>query len=88
MPADLAACGIGGDSGTMGAGTSEGEAPFDLDSVQAAGGLVAARQQFEKGLVAAALDRSGGNVSEAARLLGIDRTNLHKKIQAYDLGGS
>ncbi|MBE0566105.1 MAG: helix-turn-helix domain-containing protein, partial [Krumholzibacteria bacterium] len=29
---------------------------------------------------------AGGNVSQAARLLGIDRTNLHKKIQAYGLG--
>ena len=29
------------------------------------------------------MSRSAGNVSEAARLLGIDRTNLHKKIQAY-----
>jgi len=27
-------------------------------------------------------------VSAAARLLGIDRTNLHKKIQAYGLAGS
>ena len=42
---------------------------------------------LKKALVAAALAESDGNVSEAARLLGIDRTNLHKKIQAYDLGG-
>ena len=35
--------------------------------------------------IAACLAETGGNVSEAARRLGIDRTNLHKKIQAYDL---
>jgi len=47
------------------------------------GGLVEARRRFEAACLREALDRSAGNVSEAARLLGIDRTNLHKKIQAY-----
>ncbi|MHA1154291.1 MAG: sigma-54-dependent transcriptional regulator [Alphaproteobacteria bacterium] len=87
---DLARCGIGGDAAagtSMGGATNELGVPCDLDAVQAAGGLVAARQQFEKGLIQAALAATEGNVSGAARLLGIDRTNLHKKIQAYDLGG-
>jgi two-component system nitrogen regulation response regulator NtrX len=48
---------------------------------------VAARQDFESRCITAALAEAEGNVSQAARLLGIDRTNLHKKIQAYDLGG-
>ena len=55
-------------------------------SVMAAGGLVAARQEFEKRCITSALAEAGGNVSQAARLLGIDRTNLHKKIQSYGLG--
>ncbi|MCB1184456.1 sigma-54-dependent Fis family transcriptional regulator, partial [bacterium] len=59
---------------------------WTLDAVQAAGGLVAARQQFEKDQIAAALAATDGNVSAAARLLNIDRTNLHKKIQAFGLG--
>ncbi len=87
--ADLADCGIGADGGGARGATSSpvGAAEtMDLTAVQAAGGLVAARHQFEKGLIKAALDETGGNVSGAARLLGIDRTNLHKKIQAYGLG--
>ena len=85
----LTLCGVGGAAGTAGmpaVGTNSTEIPCDLAAVQAAGGLVAARQQFEKSLIIAALEQSAGNVSGAARVLGIDRTNLHKKIQAYDLG--
>ena len=86
---DLIACGVGAEqmtkrpaaSGESGAGTGS----RDLASVRAAGGLVAARQEFEKDLILAALQQSEGNVSSAARLLGLDRTNLHKKIQAYGL---
>ena len=40
----------------------------------------------KKRCITAALAGVRGNVSQAARLLGIDRTNLHKKIQAYGLG--
>jgi two-component system nitrogen regulation response regulator NtrX len=89
---DLASCGIGGDKalrgGTAGLGGDAGDSdvPCDLAAVQAAGGLVPARQLFEKGLIQAALAQTAGNVSGAARLLGIDRTNLHKKILAYELG--
>jgi len=88
-PEDLFDCGVGKD-------LASGQSPIqekgpavtmsgDLSSVLTAGGLVAARQQFEKGLIAAALEQTAGNVSKAARLLGIDRTNLHKKIQSYGL---
>jgi DNA-binding NtrC family response regulator len=49
------------------------------------GGLVAARQRFEAACITEALHAAGGNVSQAARMLGIDRTNLHKKIQAFGL---
>ncbi len=89
-PEDLARCGVGGDL-PAGGGAAPPPAAGDGGAwspaaVMAAGGLVAARQEFEKRCVAAALDESGGNVSQAARLLGIDRTNLHKKIQAYGLG--
>jgi len=40
-----------------------------------------AKAQFEKGLIVAALIESGGNVSEAARLLNIHRQNLQQKIR-------
>ncbi|MGE3171672.1 MAG: nitric oxide reductase transcriptional regulator NorR [Planctomycetota bacterium] len=41
------------------------------------GGLRAAVQEFERGLVRAALARSGDNWSRAAELLGMHRSNLH-----------
>ncbi|MCP4571339.1 MAG: sigma-54-dependent Fis family transcriptional regulator [bacterium] len=86
-PEDLVRCGVGGDlpGEDATAAVAGGAAGFDPSAVQAAGGLVAARQEFEKGCIAAALEEAAGNVSQAARLLGIDRTNLHKKIQAYGL---
>jgi DNA-binding NtrC family response regulator len=39
----------------------------------------------ERRLVAAALRRSNGNKNEAARLLGIDRQRLYRKIDKYGL---
>jgi Nif-specific regulatory protein len=45
-----------------------------------------AREAFEATYIARALDRHGGNVSRAARSLGLSRTMLHKKIRAYGLG--
>ena len=60
-------------------------APSSPAAVLAAGGLVEARRRFEIACIRQALEESGGNVSQAARALGIDRTNLHKKIQAYGL---
>jgi len=76
-------------AGSLGVGAAGGSGPvpaWDLAAVRRAGGLAAARQRFEKDLVEAALREADGNVSGAARLLGLDRTNLHKKIQAYGLG--
>ena len=46
---------------------------------------MAARRRFEADAIRRALQEADGNVSRAARLLGIDRTNLHKKIQSYHL---
>ncbi|NTV03466.1 sigma-54-dependent Fis family transcriptional regulator, partial [bacterium] len=59
--------------------------PLSAAAVQELGGLVEARRRFEAATIAACLAETGGNVSRAARLLNIDRTNLHKKIQAYGL---
>ena len=39
------------------------------------------RRRFERAMVRLALDRHGGNVTRAARDLGLERTNLHKKIR-------
>ena len=85
-PEDLARCGVGGDINLEPKGASLDSGLFEPAAVMAAGGLVAARQEFEKRCITSALAEAEGNVSQAARLLGIDRTNLHKKIQSYGLG--
>ncbi len=43
-------------------------------------------EDVEKRNIIAALQRSGGNKNEAARLLGIDRQRLYRKIEKYGLG--
>jgi len=47
--------------------------------------LEATRDQAERDLLRQALERAGGNVSAAARALGIERTRLHKRIRALGL---
>ena len=44
-----------------------------------------AREAVERHYIAEALERHSGNVTRAANALGIERTNLHKKIKQYDL---
>jgi two-component system response regulator AtoC len=43
-------------------------------------------EAFERGLVARALDSTGGNQSEAARRLGVSRVTLIDKMKKYQLG--
>jgi DNA-binding NtrC family response regulator len=43
-------------------------------------------EEAERRLIGAALEKSGGNKNEAARLLGIDRQRLYRKIEKYGLG--
>ena len=43
-------------------------------------------EAFERGLVARALDTTGGNQSEAARRLGVSRVTLIDKMKKYGLG--
>ena len=59
--------------------------PISPETIREHGGLNAARRDFERRCIEACLDRTGGNVSGAARLLGIERSNLHKKMQALGL---
>jgi two-component system response regulator HydG len=40
-------------------------------------------EEVERSTILKALDASGGNKSEAARILGINRKTLHKKLKAY-----
>jgi DNA-binding NtrC family response regulator len=50
-----------------------------------AAGPVLPLAEVERRAIAAALRQSGGNKNEAARLLGIDRQRLYRKIEKYDL---
>ena len=42
-------------------------------------------EQWERKLIAEALKRVGGNVPEAAKLLGIGRATLYRKIEVYNI---
>jgi two-component system, NtrC family, nitrogen regulation response regulator NtrX len=44
--------------------------------------------EYERRIIEKALADSSGNVSAAARLLGLDRANLHRKIQRLEIDGS
>jgi two-component system response regulator HydG len=48
-------------------------------------GLKQKLEAYERGLLIAALERAGGNRSEAARALGIGRATLHDKLKKYTL---
>ena len=51
-------------------------------SVALGGSLRAARRRFEREYIEAALLRYGGRAAEAARALGIQRTNMYRKIRS------
>lgn len=47
--------------------------------------LKMAKETFEKQFIINALERNKGNVSLTSRELGIERTNLHRKIKQYNI---
>ena len=65
-----------GDEHTNGAAPDARNGPSLKEQVEA----------FERGLVARALDGTGGNQSEAARRLGVSRVTLIDKMKKYGLG--
>jgi two-component system response regulator HydG len=42
-------------------------------------------QEMEKHLIAATLQQTGGNIKEAAQILGIDRSTLYEKLKRYEI---
>ena len=75
---------------------SEREALLMLEDVPAAAGmklppegldLRAHVAAIEESLIRQALERSGGIVAQAARLLGLRRTTLVEKLRKFDIGG-
>ncbi|KQP15080.1 sigma-54 dependent transcriptional regulator [Pseudorhodoferax sp. Leaf267] len=75
--ADLA---LEGDAGSAGQGDTA------LPAAWLEGSLPATVERLERVLIAQALSRSGGNRAEAARLLGIHRQLLYRKMAQYGMG--
>jgi transcriptional regulator with PAS, ATPase and Fis domain len=42
-------------------------------------------QEMERLLIASTIERTGGNIKEAAAMLGIDRSTLYEKIKRYEI---
>ena len=61
----------------MGGAGPKGEAPK--------AGPLASLEDMEKRHVAAVLAHTGGNVSQSARILGIDRVTLYNKMKRYGI---
>ncbi len=71
-------------------GTLFGAGPAVAASAPAAIGSRPYRElvdDFERGLISAALAQSEGNVAAAARLLQVDRGNLYRRMKALGVQG-
>jgi DNA-binding NtrC family response regulator len=62
-----------------------GSQPLRRTTSMPAGNLAAAVEQVERELIQAALDRATGNISEAARTLGLTRRGLYLKLRRLGL---
>jgi len=56
-----------------------------FESTLMAGSYKQAKSNFEKAFIAKKLREFNGNISQTAEAIGIERSNLHKKIKAYGL---
>jgi two-component system nitrogen regulation response regulator NtrX len=63
----------------------EAEREIALTSTLKTGSFKEAKENFEKTFITAKLQEFKWNVSQTADALGIERSNLHKKIKAYGL---
>lgn len=59
------------------------ESPFESRILSES--LKEAKNQFEKAFLEAKLSEYEWNISQTAEAIGIERSNLHKKIKAYGL---
>jgi two-component system nitrogen regulation response regulator NtrX len=57
----------------------------ELESTLMTGSYKEAKSNFEKAFIARKLKEFNGNISQTAEAIGIERSNLHKKIKAYGL---
>lgn len=59
--------------------------PMQAENVKLTGDLRKARENFERAYIIEALRKHEKNVSRAARFLGIERTNLHRKMKSLGI---
>ena len=83
---ELALAGVGArgrneSAGVRHAGAARAGSAPSVEEIQRLGGLLEARRLYERQCIEATLERTGGNVAAAARILGVERTNLHKKMR-------
>ena len=64
-----------------------GEVREDLELAVTLGSLKEARNEFEKIFIRNKLRDYNGNISQTAEAIGVERSNLHKKIKFYGLEG-
>ena len=57
-----------------------------MESGFSAESLKEAKGEFEKAFIEEKLNEYNGNISQTAEAIGIERSNLHKKIKQYNLG--
>ncbi len=62
-----------------------GSRPVPGSPIAASGSLREGREQFEKQFILMKLEEAGGNVVRAAELLGLERSNLYRKMRAYGI---
>jgi len=55
------------------------------DSFLSLDSLKMAKMEFEKRFIAEKLSKNNGNISRTAELIGLERSNLHRKIKSYRL---
>jgi DNA-binding NtrC family response regulator len=67
---------------------SSGSASSNSSGVLPVGNLAAAVEQIERDMIRATLGRTGGNISETARVLGLTRRGLYLKMRRLGLEGS
>jgi len=61
------------------------EIKVPIGSMVATHSLKEAKIQFEKAFIQAKLQQFNGNISQTAEAIGIERSNLHKKIRGYQI---
>ena len=63
------------------------EVKGSFESALVLGSIKEAREEFEKAFIKSKLREFNGNISQTAEAIGIERSNLHRKIKAYTLEG-